>query len=96
MNPILYAINLVIDVYFFFVVISIIISWLVHFNIINRYQPFVQQITVFLHQITNPVYQRIRRVLPPMSGIDLAPLVLLLGLKIVQYTINWGWVRVFG
>ena len=92
MNPILWLLNSAIEIYLFFIIASIILNLLVHFNIINRYQPFVQQIGVFLSSITEPAYRRIRRFVPQMGGFDLSPLVLYVLVRFVQYTIGWLWV----
>jgi YggT family protein len=91
MNPIIWLINSVLEIYLIFIIASAIISILISFNIINRYQPFVQQVNSFLTQITEPAYRRIRRYVPIMGGLDLSPLVLYVLVRFVQYTINWAW-----
>ena len=93
MNPILWLINSVLEIYLFFIIASAIISLLISFNIINRYQPFVQQVNTFLSGITEPAYRRIRRYVPQMGGFDLSPLVLYVLVRFVQYTINWAWLN---
>jgi YggT family protein len=93
MNPILWLINSVLEIYLIFIIASAIISLLISFNIINRYQPFVQQVNVFLSGITEPAYRRIRPYLPQMGGFDLSPLVLYVLVRFVQYTINWAWLN---
>jgi len=57
---------------------------LIHFNIINRYQPFVQQLNAALARLTEPALKRIRKVLPAIGGIDLSPLILIIGLQFLQ------------
>jgi len=54
-------------------------SWLISFQVLNPHQPLVSQIWQMLNRILEPIYGPIRRILPPMSGIDLAPLVALIG-----------------
>ena len=90
MNPIIWLINSVLEIYLIFIIASTIISILISFNIINRYQPFVQQVNSFLKAITEPAYRRIRRYVPQMGGFDLSPLVLYVLVRFVQYTINWA------
>lgn len=90
-NPIIWLVNNVIDLYILFIIIGAILSLLIAFNIVNRYQPFVQQVNVFIYGITEPAYRRIRPYLPQVSGFDLSPLVLYMLLRFLQYTINWAW-----
>jgi len=92
-NPIIWLINSVLEIYLMFIIASAIISLLISFNIINRYQPLVQQISVFLEGITEPAYRRIRRYVPIMGGLDLSPLILYVLVRFVQYTINWAWLN---
>lgn len=94
-NPIIWLFNTVIELYLFFIIASAIISLLISFNIINRYQPLVQQINVFLERMTEPAYRRIRRYVPIMGGMDLSPLVLYVLVRFIQYTVNWAWVNSF-
>nr|MDJ0821919.1 YggT family protein [Paracoccaceae bacterium] len=56
-----------------------IMSWLINFQVLNLRQPIVAQIWDGLNRLLEPLYGRIRRILPPMSGLDLAPLVALVG-----------------
>jgi YggT family protein len=84
MNPILWLLVTFIDLYKWVVIISVIMSLLISFNIINRYQPFVQQIGLALSRLTEPVLGRIRRIMPPLGGLDLSPVLLLIGLEFVK------------
>mgnify|MGYP000501222701 FL=1 len=62
----------------FIIIAHIIMSWLINFQVINMHQPLVAQIWHMLNRILEPLYQPIRRILPNMQGIDLAPLVALI------------------
>jgi YggT family protein len=70
---------LLLDVVYFIVIAHVIVSWLINFQVLNLRQPLVAQVWDGLNRLLEPVYSRVRRVLPPISGIDLAPLVVLLG-----------------
>lgn len=91
--PLLWLINTIIDFYEFIVIAAVILNLLINFGIVNRYQPLVQQIGVFLNRMTEPLFSRIRKRLPPMGGIDLSPLIVLIGLQFLQYSINYFWVK---
>lgn len=78
---------LVLDVLWFLVLAHVIMSWLLNFQVLNIRQPLVAQIWYGLDRVLDPIYRRIRSVLPAMGGIDLAPLVLLVGIYAVQIVI---------
>mgnify|MGYP000532349122 CR=1 FL=1 len=84
MNPVTWLLYTAIEIYSWFVIASVILSLLVYFNIVNRYQPFVQQVGVFLQRVTEPALSRIRKILPPLGGFDLSPVVLLILLQFAQ------------
>ena len=68
---------LILDIVWFFIIAHVIMSWLINFQVLNLRQPLVAQIWDGLNRLLEPMYSRIRSVLPQMGGIDLAPLVAL-------------------
>ena len=79
MTSLLQILLLILDIAQFVIFAHIILSWLINFQVLNLRQPIVAQIWDGLNRLLEPVYARVRTVLPRMSGIDLAPLVVLLG-----------------
>ena len=80
----------VLGVVWFIVIAHIIISWLVNFQVLNLRQPLVSQIWYALNRLVEPMYRPVRRFLPDLGGIDLAPLVVLLILFFLrQLTANY-------
>ncbi|MGC1259575.1 MAG: YggT family protein [Jannaschia helgolandensis] len=75
---------LLLNVAWWFAVAHIIMSWLINFGVLNMNQPIVGQLWDGLNRILEPVYSRIRNVLPATGALDLAPLVFLLGIIIAQ------------
>jgi YggT family protein len=75
---------LVIGVARFFIFAHFIMSWLISFQVLNIRQPFVAQVWYGLTRILEPVYAPIRKVVPVMGGMDLTPLVALVGLEIIR------------
>jgi YggT family protein len=69
---------LILDVVWFIMIAHIIMSWLINFQVLNVRQPLVSQIWYGLNRVLEPIYAPIRRVLPNMGGLDLAPLVALI------------------
>jgi len=78
---------LILDVVWFLVLAQVILSWLINFQVLNLRQPVVAQIWDGLNRLFEPVYRPIRRILPDMGGIDLSPLVLLLGIYALRIVI---------
>ena len=80
MYSVLMLIDRIIDIYVWVIILSAVLSWLVAFDIINMRNRFVYLVGDALNRITEPVYRPIRRFLPHMGGLDLSPLILILGL----------------
>lgn len=74
---------LVLNVAQFIVLAHVIMSWLINFQVLNIRQPLVSQIWYGLERLLEPMYAPIRRILPPM-GLDLAPLIVLIGIYALQ------------
>jgi len=66
------------------ILIHFIMSWLLSFQVLNLRQPIVAQIWDGLTRLLEPIYGPIRRVLPQMNGLDLSPLVALLGIYAIE------------
>ncbi len=75
MNPIIEILRLLLDVAFFIMIVHIIFSWLISFQVLNLRQPIVAQIWSGLNALLEPVYRPIRQRLPQTGGLDFAPLV---------------------
>lgn len=89
MSP-LFAIPLMIlNVVWFIIIAHFIMSWLLVFNVLNPHQPIVNQIWTGLNRLLSPIYDPIRRYMPDMGGIDLAPLIALLAVYALRYTVTY-------
>ena len=86
-NPLLWLIITIIDIYFWVILASVITSWLIAFNVINGSNNFVRQVGYALGRLTEPLLGPIRRRLPDLGGIDISPIVLLIGLQFVRYLV---------
>jgi YggT family protein len=87
MNPFIWLILTVLDIYFWIIIAIVIVSWLVAFNVINGANPYVRQVVFALRRLTEPLLGPIRRFLPDLGGIDISPIVLLIALSFVRYLI---------
>jgi YggT family protein len=84
MSPFIWLILTILNLYFWVVLATVIISWLMAFNIMNPSNPYVRQVSYALRRLTEPVLVPIRRVLPDLGGIDISPIILIIGLQFVQ------------
>ncbi|MDM7932305.1 YggT family protein [Tabrizicola sp.] len=79
MTSIFQILMLILDIAQFIIIAHIIMSWLINFQVLNLRQPLVASIWDGLNRLLEPVYSRVRNILPNMGGLDLAPLVVLIG-----------------
>ena len=81
--PFLDILGIVINIYFKVVAIDIILYWLLHYKILTVHNKYAEKFMEILKNITEPVYALIRKKIPPVSGYDVAPYVLLLAIAFV-------------
>ncbi|MDB5426170.1 MAG: hypothetical protein JWR47_3629 [Phenylobacterium sp.] len=60
------------------IIISAILSWLVAFDVINLRNRFVYSFTRFLDAVTRPILRPVQKVIPPLGGVDISPIIVLL------------------
>ena len=84
MTSLFQILMLLLDVALFIVIAHVIMSWLINFGVLNIRQPVVAQIWDGLNRLLEPVYRPIRRLLPNMGGLDLTPLIVILGLYAIE------------
>tara|TARA_Y200000002_G_scaffold368965_1_gene362595 strand:- start:65 stop:355 length:291 start_codon:yes stop_codon:yes gene_type:complete len=80
MKSILILFDNIINLYIWVLIIHVVISWLVAFNILNTGNRFVYSILEISYRLTNPPLNYIRRFLPNLGSIDISPVILILGL----------------
>ncbi len=84
MEPLVILIYRIIDIYFYILILNVILSWLIAFNILNIQSRFVGMILYASQRLTNPLLNPIRRFLPNLGGLDISPIVLILLLFFIQ------------
>jgi YggT family protein len=77
-------IDVVIQIYIWILIAAAVLSWLLAFGIVNRYNPVVNRVGQFCNALTVPVLRPIRRVVPLIAGVDLSPLILILLLMFLR------------
>lgn len=89
MNPIFWLIWNVLEIYKWIVLIAVVMSWLLAFNVINYHNNFVRGVVRTLDALTEPVFRQARRIIPTIGGIDLSPIVVFLLIGFLQYAITY-------
>jgi len=84
MKSLFLLIDSVINIYIWLIIINVILSWLVSFNILNTQSRFVFAILNATHQLTDPALNKIRKFIPNLGSIDVSPVVLILLLIFIR------------
>lgn len=84
LGPLIDVTVIAIDLYVWVIIASVILSWLVAFNVVNMSNRFVFMLRDFLYRATEPAIRPIRRFVPNLGGIDISPVLLLLALFFLQ------------
>lgn len=89
MRAILQVVILALNICWWIVIASAVFSWLYAFNVVNPRNQVVSAIGQFLYQATEPVFRRIRRFMPDLGTIDISPIVVLLGIWLIELVIGY-------
>jgi len=95
-NPFLWLIDTLITLYIYVLIAAAVMSWLIAFNVVNSYNPTVRRIWDFLCRVTEPALRPIRAILPNLGGIDISPVILIIGLMFLRVLIQWLYISLFG
>lgn len=79
---------LALNIYMWVILIGVAVSWLIAFEVINTRNPQAANLVTLLNKLTEPVYKPVRKYVPPIGGIDLTPIVVIIGIYILQTIIN--------
>lgn len=84
MIAVLQTLSIILNLIWWVFLIMIIMSWLISFNVINTRNEFVAMIWRAVNSITEPILRPIRRVIPPMGGLDLSPIIVFIVIFFLQ------------
>lgn len=84
MPAIIWLIDTLFSLYWWIILATVILSWLLAFNIVNAGNPYVRQVGLLLNRLTEPVLAPIRRILPDLGGLDISPIILLIALEFIR------------
>ncbi len=84
MNALASLIDTVFTLYIILLFASVVLSWLVQFNVINTQNQFVHGLLGFLYRLTEPALKPIRQIMPNLGGIDISPVILIIALYFIR------------
>ena len=82
------TISLILSLVWWVFLVMIIMSWLISFNVINTRNQFVAGVWRALNQLTEPILRPIRRIVPPVGGLDLSPIIVFIIIFFLQQLIS--------
>ena len=74
----------IINLYIWVLIINVIMSWLVAFNVLNTSNRFVYSVLDISQRMTDPPLNFIRRYLPNLGPVDISPVILILALMFIR------------
>jgi YggT family protein len=83
-NPFVWLIHTIIEIFIYLLIAQAILSWLLAFGVVNRYNRAVAVIGDFLYRVTEPALRPIRSFLPSFGGLDVSPIILILLLMFLE------------
>ena len=91
MGPILSLFSLAIEIYIWIIIVQVVVSWLIVLEVINVKNAKAQNLIALMKKATDPVFTPIRKVIPPIGGIDITPIIVILGLSLIQRALFGGY-----
>ena len=76
--------SMAVDVYIAIIIVQVALSWLIAFDVINVENDKAQNLIKLLKKATDPVYKHIQKYIPPIGGIDITPIIVILGLSFLR------------
>lgn len=84
MAALVHMLMLLLNLYLWLIIFTVIVSWLVAFGVLNARNPTVYRLCALLNRLTDPVVQRVRRYVPPIGGIDITPMIVIFAIYLLQ------------
>ena len=78
-------ISFLVQLYILIIIIQVGMSWLIAFELVNEENEAARNLTNLLKKLTDPVYKPVRKYVPPIGGIDLTSLVVIIGIQFLMW-----------
>ncbi len=72
------------DVCFWIIILQVVLSWLIMFEVINIRNPKASRFVLLIERITAPVYRPLRKLVPPIAGIDITPIIIIFAIYLLK------------
>lgn len=72
------------DVCFWIIIIQVVLSWLIAFGVLNTSNSQARNLVSLFQRLTDPVYKPLRKYIPPIAGIDITPIIVIIGISIAK------------
>lgn len=84
----LYVFNTVVGLYELVIIVAVIASWLIVFEVLSMRNSMARSLVNMLDALTEPVFRQVRRVIPAIGGFDLSPIIVLILLEVIKQLVN--------
>ena len=88
LNPLIWLVDTLLGLYTFVIIAAVVSSWLIAFGVLNSSNQFVRQVVRALYALTEPAFRLVRKVIPPIGGLDLSPIVVLIAVRFLNYMLD--------
>ena len=79
---------LALDICFWIIIIQVVMSWLIAFNVVNINNPQAANFVKLLQKVTDPVYKPLRKIIPSIAGIDITPIIIIFGISLAKGAVS--------
>lgn len=84
MGMLIYLLDLAFNIYIGIIIVQVLISWLIVFDVVNASNAQAQNLIELLKKATDPLYKPLRKYIPPIGGIDITPIIVIFGLSLAR------------
>ncbi len=75
---------LFLDIFFWIIIVQVIMSWLIAFDVINVRNAQAQNLIKLMTKLTDPIYKPLRKFIPSIAGIDFTPIIIIFGISLAK------------
>ncbi len=86
--PVLDVLGFAVSLYFKIVVVDVVLYWMIKYKLVTIHNQYAEKFMAILKKVTEPVYKLIGKFVPPVSGVDVSPYILLVGIFILGSVIT--------
>lgn len=79
---------LALDICFWIIIIQVVMSWLIAFNVVNIKNPQAANLVALLQKATDPIYRPLRKIIPAIAGIDITPIIVIFGISLAKGAVS--------